>query len=218
MRQLYFIFLLMLFLALSCKKETTEPNKDEMPIINNISILKYASGQTSVFRGDIGIELECDAYDNDGFIADYLWEATGGTIRGAANHARWDAPTGVPGIYYVVCTVKDNDNNIAREDFAIDVLNRIPKILKIEIYPGDFGVHNPNIMQGSSVQFITFVDNPEQDIIEFKYIMPDTTTDWMWQILFYTVPYNLPDTNKVYVTVKDEYGATDSDSLEFYIY
>lgn len=218
MRQYYFIFLLILFSILSCKKEATEPNKDEKPIINKISILKYATGQDSVFRGDIGIELECDAYDNDGFIADYIWEATGGTIRGAANHARWDAPTGVPGIYYVICTVKDNNNNIARKEFAINVYNRKPEITKIEIYPGDFGVHNPNINRGSTVQFITFVDNPEQDNLEFKYTLPDTTTDWMWQIFSYTVPNNLPNTNKVYVTVKDEYGATDSDSLEFYVY
>lgn len=218
MRHFYFIFLLLFLLTISCTKETTEPKKDETPVINGISILKYASTQDSVFRGDLGIELECDAYDNDGFITDYIWEATGGTIRGAANHARWDAPIDVPGIYYIICTVKDNDNNIAREEFAIDVLNRKPKITKIEIYPGDFGIHNPNILHGNMAQFITFIDNPEQDNIEFKYIMPDTTTDWMWQILFWTAPSNLPDTNKCYVFVKDEYGAIDKDSLEFYVY
>ena len=217
------IFILMiltsLFILVNCQKKSTEPKvtPEIKPVINSISIANYPTKQDSIFRGDIGVELVCDSYDSDGFIADYVWEATGGTIRGAANHARWDAPTGLPGIYYIICTVKDNDGNIARKEFAINVYNRKPEITKIEIYPGAFGEHNPNLKRGSKVQFITFVDNPEGDELKFKYILPDTTTDWMWQIFEWKVPENLPYANKVYVKVKDEFGAMDEDSLAFYV-
>lgn len=223
MRYFYLVILLICSLSIKCTEESTEPrdptkSNDNLPVINKISIIHYPTMQDSIFRGDIGVEFECDSYDNDGFIVDYIWEATGGTIRGATYHARWDAPTEVPGIYYIICTVKDNDNNIARKEFAVDVLNRKPIISKIEIYPSSFGEHNPYIKIGDDVQFITFVDNPEKDDIEWKYILPDTTTDWMWQIFYWTAPTNLPYTNKVYVLVKDEYGAMDKDSLEFYVY
>jgi len=210
----YISFLLIIICHVNC---STEP-ESERPIINSISILKYATKQDTVFRGDVGIELECDSYDKDGFIADYIWEATGGNIQGAANHARWDAPTSLPGTYYIICTVKDNDDNIARKEFGIYVYNRKPIIRKIEIYPESFGEHNPNLTKGTDVQIITFIDNPENDDHEFKYILPDSTTDWMWQILFWRVSENLPPINKVYALVRDQYGAVSIDSLEFYIH
>ena len=207
------------FFLISCSENTTgSENNDKIPpVISKIAITHFPTKQDTVFRGDIDIELECESYDNDGFIADYIWETTGGTIRGAANYARWDAPTGLPGIYYVICTVVDNDENTARKEFAVDVFNRNPIIIRIEIYPGSFGEHNPNLTEGTEVQFITFIENPEGDDHQWKHVLPDTTTDWMWQVFFWNVPANLPFTNTVYTQVKDEYGAVSTDSLIFYV-
>ena len=220
MRYFYLLILLICFISIKCTKELTEPTKtnDNLPVINKISIIHYPTMQDSVFRGDIGVELECDSYDNDGFIADYIWEATGGTIRGAAYHARWDAPTGVPDIYNIICTVKDNDNNIARKEFAVDVLNRAPIIERIYISQTSPS-HQPYIKIGDKASFYSIPYDPDGDNVQFKYILPDTTTDWMWQQIFdWTAPANLPYTNKCYGLLRDEYGAVAKDSVEFYVY
>lgn len=220
LRYHYLIFLLIIFLNINCKKEksaSTQPTND-LPVINNISIIHYPSAPDSVFRGDIGIELECNAYDNDGFIADYIWEATGGIIRGAAYHARWDAPTGVPGIYYVICTVKDNDNNLAREEFAIDVLNRAPYIVRMIVHQTE-PLHQPYFNVGNTGYFYISGTDNEHDNLDYKFIFPDTISEWQSSNGFaWTAPSNLPYLNLVYGIVRDEYGAESKlDSIEIYV-
>ena len=235
MRNHYFAILLISTVALQCQKsnEPTNTNVD-MPVINQITVIYYPSAQGLIFRGDKDVIFECDADDSNGLIIDYIWEATAGTIQsaedyiwetpygnfqGAPHQARWEAPIDQPGTYNIICTVKDNDENTAMKNISVDVLNRKPIISKIEIYPETFGEHNPNINVGNRAQFITFVDNPENDDLEYKYTLPDTTTDWMWQSIFWTAPANLPTVkNIVKVLVKDEFGAVANDSLYFYVW
>jgi hypothetical protein len=204
----------------SCQHSISDTNKEaynQNPVITRVYISKYAGSQDSVFRGDQGIEFTCDAYDKDGFIADYVWEATGGTIQGAANHARWDAPLPVPGLYYIVVTVKDNGNNIARETFEVDVLNRPPVINVFTVFQTQPN-HQPYFNVGNRGTFIVGAGDPEHDGLNYRFLFPDTSTDWRGSnSINWIAPPGLPYVNLVYCEVRDEFGGVGIDSMEIYV-
>ena len=213
----YLLISLTFFLLVSCSEQTTK-NNDILPVINSITITYFPGAQGKVYRGDIGIELECDSYDEDGFIADYLWETTGGVILGAANHARWDAPAGRPGKYYIICTVKDDDDNLARESYEIDVLNKAPTISRMIVFQTE-NLHQPNFKPNDIGYFYASGFDPEHDVIEYQFIFPDTVFDWRnANNVVWKANGQLPYANKVYGLVRDEFGATSNkDSIEIFI-
>ncbi len=206
--------LVFFLLFISCKNPVAN-----QPVITSIYISQYAGELEVVYRGDKGIEFTCESYDNDGFIADYVWEATGGEIQGAAHHARWDAPLEVPGTYYVICTVKDNDNNIARASFEVYVHNNVPSISLMTVHQTQ-PLHQPYFQVGNTGGFVIVGgDRDYMDQMFYKFEFPDgISSGWQASNIFdWTAPAGLPYRNLVFGYVKDNWGDEDVDSLEIFI-
>ncbi len=218
MSKISVIFLSLLFLTLGCNKVTDpvseKPKQQIPPVIQSINVVQYANDENVIYRGDKDIEFECVSYDKDGFIADYVWDATGGTIHSSANHARWDAPLGAPGKYYITCTVKDNDNNIARQRYEVTTKNRSPYIKSIAIFQTE-PVQNPEIKTGDTAHFIISWTDPEHDPVQFRFIYPDTTTPWLDDNQSVWGPkVGMTGSVMVYCEVKDIYDGIGTDSVK----
>ena len=103
------------------------------PVIRNLIItprvpkyLKEYGGEYRIFRG-VSCEIECIAYDPEGYELSYEWSADDGDISGEGSVIIWKAPLAPrPTTVTVTITVSDSSGNAIAKDIIFEVLTCAP--------------------------------------------------------------------------------------------
>jgi hypothetical protein len=199
------------------------------PIIEDLIFTPQDSApeRLLVRRGEI-CNIACVASDQDGDVLSYEWSANRGSISGEGPVVNWTAPH-ADGTYNITVVVTDRRDGESKGSLTIDVKTNHPPIIeKLIITPEDRDDFNsraspPKIMMGTSCEIECRASDPDDDELSYEWSIEAAKTwtavgsiDEYNDIAVWTAPLRLTYVI-VAVTVSDDSGATDTDSVVFHV-